>query len=168
MFGFQCSYNRWRDFILNGKDIFQLRIIGFRPEMVTIVEVNQLGTYTELITWFPGTPFKNGLHIQLLSVILHNLVAKLLIILMWSLMLQMILPLMISDSFFLSFTSKLYLLFTLWLRILVGWIFSPPKQKIMKTRLLFSFTLLICVQITALSQPCLPEGITFFYAGWYR
>ena len=63
---FQRRYNRQRDFILNVKDVFHLTVVAFRPQMITICDVDKLRRDAQPIAGFAHAAFQHRADVQLL------------------------------------------------------------------------------------------------------
>ena len=53
--------------LLNGKNVLQLAVVTFRPEMVVIRDVYQLDRYAQTLARFTHAPFQQSNHLEFLA-----------------------------------------------------------------------------------------------------
>ena len=64
---FERAHYRSGDFILDGKHILDLPLVGFGPKMKATFHVNKLCRYTEFIPCLPETSLKDSVDAELLT-----------------------------------------------------------------------------------------------------
>src|SRR5215203_5202910 len=63
----QRLYDRLRDVVLNGEDVFDLAVVFLRPEVRSVCDVHELRRDTKAVPHLPYASFENGRHFQFLS-----------------------------------------------------------------------------------------------------